>query len=124
MSGYRSRPRKPNPFGGIDPATYGTLDEAIARAIIDRSAQLDPVIERRVSGVGWVEHHPEVSVEDLARLGLAKPVTSKSFNPIKAKVVASTAWHISEDGYRALRDAASADPLTFDLETYRPEEAS
>lgn len=115
---YRSRPTAANPFGEMEPPTEGPLAAVLARGRADRDAGLEPVIEYRVPGVMWAAYHPAVLIEHLAHRRLAREVTTPYFNETTGKMSTRTGWVIDPAGARAIRDAATADPLTFNLEDY------
>lgn len=115
---YRSRPTAPNPFGQIDPPREGTLAETIRRGRNDRDVGLAPVIEYRVRGAGWQRYRPIVTCDDLRAIHLAREKTESYFDSKAAKMRTTTRWEISPEGQRAISDAATADPLDFDLANY------
>lgn len=115
---YRSRPTAPNPFGDIEPPTEGELDAVLARGRADQAAGLAPVIEYRGPVIGWRQYRPVVTCADLARIHLARETTQSYFDSKAAKMRSTTRWEITAEGQRAISDAASADPLTFDLAEY------
>lgn len=115
---YRSRPTAANPFGEVEPPTEGKLAAVLARGRADRDAELEPVIEYRVPGSTWAAYHPTVTCEELQRRRLAREKTESYFDHKAAKMRSTTRWEIDPAGYAAIRDAASADPLTFSLDNY------
>lgn len=115
---YRSRPTAPNPFGDLEPATEGDLDTVLARARADRDAELNPVVEYKVRGAVWGIYRPVVTCEALQKLRLAREKTENYFDHSAAKMRTSKRWEIDPAGQQAIRDAATADPLDFDLDTY------
>lgn len=115
---YRSRPTAANPFGEMETPTEGELAAVMARGRADREAGLEPVIEYRVPGAGWMTYRPVVLIEHLAHRRLAREVTTPYFNETTGKMSTRTGWVIEPAGARAIRDAATADPLTFNLEDY------
>lgn len=116
---YRSRPTAPNPFGEVEPPTTGDdLDTILDRARADRDAGMQPVVEHHVRGAGWATYRPVVTCADLQRIHLAREKTESAFDPSAAKMRTSKRWEIDPAGQQAIRDAASADPLDFDLADY------
>lgn len=115
---YRSRPTAANPFGEVEPPTEGSLAEVLARGSADREAELHPVIEYKVPGTLWMPYRPVVLIEHLAHRRLAREVTTPYFDEKAAKMRTRTGWQIEPAGYQAIRDAATADPLTFNLDNY------
>lgn len=115
---YRSRPTAANPFGEVEPPTEGTLAAVLARGRADRDAGLEPVIEYRVPGTLWMTYRPVVLIEHLAQRRLAREVTTPYFNETSGKMSTRTGWQIEPAGERAIKDAATADPLTFSLDSY------
>lgn len=115
---YRSRPTQPNPFDEIEPPTVGDLDTVLARGRRDRDLGLAPVIERHVKGAGWGQYRPVVTVDMLRAIHLARENTASKFDPDKGKMIHTKGWQIDPEGMRAIGDAATADPLDFDLAAY------
>lgn len=115
---YRSRPTAPNPFGDVEAPTEGTLAATLARGRADREAELQPVIEYLVPGAGWMTYRPVVLIEHLAARHLAREVTSPYFDEKTAKMRSRTGWQLDPVGAQAIKDAATADPLTFNLDNY------
>lgn len=113
---YRSRPTAPNPFGEIEEPYVGDLQQVIARARSDRESGMEPVIEYRRHGATCAEFHPVVTIEKLRPLGLAREETTSYFNASTGKNSTRTSWKIDPRGYELIRQAATADPITFDLE--------
>lgn len=118
---YRSRPTAPNPFGEAEPAFEGDLDAVLDRGRMHRSTGLDPIIEYRTPGGPWRTYHPVVTLEALSRIGLARIIVDKKLNPNTGKMMTSTVWDITAEGQRVIMLAATADPLAFNIEDYRPE---
>lgn len=115
---FRSRPTAPNPFGDIEPPTEGELADVIARGRRDRDLGLAPVIEQRTPGCGWSAFHPVVTLAQLQAIHLAREHEAGTYSSKRAKVVKQRHWTIEPEGQRAIREAASADPLDFRLESY------
>ena len=118
MTEYRSRPTAPNPFGDIDPPYVGELPDVLARGRQGREAGDAPVIEYRAPGTTWMGYHPTVTCDDLRRIGLAREVMQTVIGRT-GKAKSETRWKISDGGQRVISEAASADPLDFDLDRYR-----
>lgn len=120
---FRSRTTAPGPFGDSEPPFEGTLGDVLARGHTDRDTGMAPVIERRVHGAGWLPYRHQVKLTDLRDLALARECDVGSLHPATGKRVISKGWWISEAGHRIIGVAATADPLDFDLEAYRPQAA-
>lgn len=114
MNEYRSRPTVPNPFGELDPPYVGDLDAVLARGRQERAVGSEPVIEYRSPGATWAAYHPAVTCNDLRRIGLAREVTQTVFTR-EGKTKSETRWKITREGQQLVTDAATADPLTFNL---------
>lgn len=69
---YRSRPTLPGPFGDEEPPYEGELHQVIARHAVDTEGGMAPVIEYRLHGCPWRQWRKPVTVEELAREGLAR----------------------------------------------------
>lgn len=116
---YRSRPRAANPFGDVEPATESEdLDAVLTRAKHDRDLGLDPIVERYTRGAGWSAHRPIVLCDDLRKHHLAREVTESYFDQKAGKMRTSKRWQIEPEGQRAITEAATADPLDFNLAAY------
>lgn len=113
---YRSRPTAPNPFGEVEEPYVGDLQQVIARARSDRESGMEPVVEYQSRGATWATYRPIVTVEKLRPLGLAHEETTSYFNASTGKNSTRISWKIDPRGYELIRQAATADPITFDLE--------
>lgn len=116
---YRSRPTAPNPFGEVEPPTTGDdLDTILERARADRDAGMQPVVEYHIKGAGWAIYRHIVTCADLQRIHLAREKSESYFDPSAAKMRTAKRWEIDPAGQQAISDAATADPLDFNLADY------